>query len=99
MTDTRSDPFMKLVLGVLTSLLVASVIGTVKLYADMQVMRRDVTALSQDKQRDEDQDKRLEELRKTDGKHWRYLVHLNSQADAVNFHVGLPPSPPPDLGD
>lgn len=88
----QQDPFTKIVLGVLSSLLVATVIGGIKMYADMQVMKRDLTAVADDKHQDERQDATL-------SKHWKYLAYLKTNLDEIRHAQGLPPTPPPDLGN
>ena len=99
MSEGKNDTFLKIVLTVLSSLLVACVIGGIKMYADMAVLKREVVAMAADQQKDEDQDKAIMARKATDTKHWKYLSYLKVQIDALRFEHSLPPSPAPDLGD
>ena len=96
---TQPDAVTKIVLGVLSSVLVLGIVGGIRMYATQQVMNEKLALLQQDKQKDLDQDKVLDERRRTDSKHWRYLVYLKAQVDEIRHADGLPPAPPPDLGD
>jgi hypothetical protein len=89
---SRSDPFTKIVMGVVGSLLVAVVVGGIAMYADMQVMKEKQSLLQEDKAADERQDATLI-------KQWKFLSFLKAEVDALRHQQGMPPSPSPDLGD